>query len=50
VVPANTSGALFGADLSVRVTFHYDFLVLPGFVGTLIGGTDLQAQTTMKYE
>jgi len=42
--------ASFGEDLTVTVTFHYDFLVLPGFVGSLIGGTDLRAETTMKYE
>ena len=48
VVPLDTGGQLFGADLSVTVTFHYDFLVLPNFVLNLIG--DLQAQTTMKYE
>ena len=50
VDPEDTSGATFGNDLTVTVTFHYDFLVLPNFVGALVGGTDLQAQTTMKYE
>ncbi len=48
--PADATGAVFGDDLTVTVTFHYDFLVLPAFVGSLIGGTDLHAQTTMKYE
>jgi Flp pilus assembly protein TadG len=48
--PVDTSGALFGEDLSVTVTFHYDFLVLPEFIGFLVGGTDLKAETTMKYE
>ena len=50
VTPDPTQGAQFGEDLVVTVTFHYDFLVLPNFVGALIGGTDLQAETTMKYE
>jgi len=50
VNPADTGGSTFGQDLVVTVTFHYDFLVLPNFVGALIGGTDLQAETTMKYE
>jgi hypothetical protein len=48
--PAITSGALFGQDLSVDVSFHYDFLVLPNFLGDLFGGFDLRAHTTMKYE
>jgi Flp pilus assembly protein TadG len=48
--PTNTSGALFGTDLTVTVTFHYDFLVLPNFMAFLVGGSDLQAETTMKYE
>ena len=42
--------ATFGDDLTVTVSFQYDFLVLPGFIGSLIGGTDLRAETTMKYE
>jgi Flp pilus assembly protein TadG len=50
VVPQTTSGALFGQDLSVMVEFQYDFLVLPNFLGALVGGTNLRAQTTMKYE
>lgn len=50
IEPTDPSGALFGDDLTVTVTFHYDFLVVPAFVGSLIGGTDLHAQTTMKYE
>jgi hypothetical protein len=32
------------------VTFQYDFLVLPSFIGSLVGGTNLRAETTMKYE
>jgi Flp pilus assembly protein TadG len=50
VDPDDTSGAVFGDDLTVTVTFHYDFLVLPNFIGTLFGGTTLHAQMTMKYE
>ena len=48
--PVETSGALFGEDLSVDVSFHYDFLVFPNFLGDLFGGLDLRAHTTMKYE
>jgi len=50
VDPSDTNGAKFGEDLSVTVSFQYDFLVLPNFVGALVGGTNLQAQTSMKYE
>ncbi len=45
-----TSGALFGDNLTVRVSFRYDFLVLPNFVGELAGATDLVATAMMKYE
>jgi Flp pilus assembly protein TadG len=51
--PATTvtfAGQSFGDDLAVEVTFHYDFLVLPNFIATFLGGTDLRAHTTMKYE
>lgn len=50
VNPDPTSGTAFGDDLTVEVAFHYDFLVLPGFISDFLGGTDLRARTTMKYE
>ena len=49
VSPSPTGGA-FGEDLTVLVTFRYQFLVLPQFLGDLTGITDLQATTMMKYE
>jgi Flp pilus assembly protein TadG len=51
--PATTvsaTGTSFGNDLTVTVTFPYDFLVLPNFIGDLAGGITLEAWTTMKYE
>ena len=48
--PLITSGSVFGEDLRVDVTFHYDFLILPSFLADLTGGLDLAAHTTMKYE
>jgi Flp pilus assembly protein TadG len=42
--------ASFGEDLTVAVTFDYDFLVVPGFITSLAGGANLRAETTMKYE
>jgi len=49
-VTPDPAGGSFGDDLTVEVEFHYDFLVLPGFIADLFGGTDLRARTTMKYE
>jgi Flp pilus assembly protein TadG len=47
---ATPDGTDFGDDLTVTVTFHYDFLVLPNFLAFLVGGQTLEARTTMKYE
>ena len=49
-VEPDPTGGTFGQDLTVTVTFHYDFFALPAFITSLLGGTDLVAQTTMKYE
>ena len=46
----NSSGTSFGDDLTVTVTYDYDFLVLPKFISNLMGGLTLTAQTVMKYE
>jgi hypothetical protein len=40
----------FGDDLTVTVTYNYDFLVLPDFVAGLTGVQTLVAQTVMKME
>lgn len=45
-----STGQSFGDDLTVEVTFHYDFLLLPNFIANFMGGTDLRAHTTMKME
>jgi Flp pilus assembly protein TadG len=39
-----------GTSLSVTVTYHYDFLVIPNFITSLIGGIDLVAETVMRLE
>ncbi|MCK9275463.1 MAG: pilus assembly protein [Syntrophales bacterium] len=39
-----------GDDLTVRVTYHYDYLLIPGFIAQLAGGIDLVAQTVMRME
>lgn len=43
-------GLNFSDDLTVNVTYHYDFLVLPDFIGSLIGGTNLTARAVMRME
>ena len=40
----------FGDDLTVTVTYDYDFLVLPNFVASLTGMQTLVATTVMKME
>ena len=37
-------------NLTVNVTYTYDFLVLPNFVTGIVGNMNLAAQTTMRME
>ena len=46
----NSGGTSFGDDLTVTVTYDYDFLALSKFISSLAGGLTLSAQTVMKYE
>jgi Flp pilus assembly protein TadG len=39
-----------GDPLTVTIGYHYDFLVLPGFINALVGGIDLTARTVMRME
>jgi Flp pilus assembly protein TadG len=39
-----------GTDLTVRVSYQYDYLLLPNFVGGLAGPVNLTGQTTMVKE
>ena len=50
ISPASRDGLPFGYDLTVTVTYRYDFLVLPSFMTTPIGPINLVAQTLMKLE
>lgn len=43
-------GAGAGDPLTVSVDYHYDFLVLPNFIASLVGGLDLSAVTVMRME
>lgn len=39
-----------GSELTVTVSYQYDYLLLPGFVGGLIGPVNLTGQTIMVKE
>ena len=39
-----------GQPLTVTVGYHFDFIVLPNFISSLIGGIDLSAITVMRME
>ena len=49
-VTVTRSGNETGDDLTVTVGYHYDFLVLPNFISTLMGGLNLSAVTVMRME
>ena len=44
------SGNSSGDPLIVRVSYRYDFLVLPNFISTLTSGINLVAETVMRME
>ena len=46
----HAGGTSFGNDLSVTVSYDYEFLVLPKFVESLTGEIQLSARSVMKYE
>lgn len=50
VTPGDLTGMAFGEDLTVLVSYNYEFLVLPNFVASLGGVKTLNAQTVMKME
>jgi hypothetical protein len=51
VIPQFPASLIFGQDLTVEVTWQYDFLLLPNFsIGALANLLTLRARTVMKYE
>lgn len=42
--------ALFGQDLTVKVTYNYEFLVIPNFIPVINKLRPMTAQTVMRYE
>lgn len=47
---AQTTKPGSGDDLTVIVTYQYDYLVLPNFVTGIVGNINLAAETTMRME
>ena len=41
---------LSGDPLTVTVNYNYDFLVMPSFINSLLGGIQLSANTVMRME
>lgn len=48
--PPNPETLPSGQLLTVTVTYHYDYLLMPAFLSDLVGGIDLVANTTMRAE
>jgi hypothetical protein len=48
--PEELSDIQRGDDLTVTVSYNYEFLVLPNFVASLGGVKTIQAQTVMRME
>ena len=51
VVPDPSGAPVCGDDLTVSVTYYYDFLLIPNFLpGLSQAGLDLSANVMMRYE
>jgi len=49
-VTIERTGETFSNNLTVRVQYHYNFLIFPKFVGSFSTGINLTSQTVMKFE
>ncbi len=50
VSPSDRTGLPYGTDLTVTVSYQYEFLVLSNLVDSLVGPVELQATAVMKLE
>ncbi len=50
IEPADRTGMVFGQDVTVTVTYNYDFLMLPNFVADFAGVQTLATTTVMKMQ
>jgi Flp pilus assembly protein TadG len=44
------TGTSAGDSLTVTVKYKYDFLVLPNFIASLVGGIEIAGETIMRME
>lgn len=49
-ITVNRTSDLSGDPLTVTVNYNYDFLVMPSFINSLLGGIQLSANTVMRME
>ena len=49
-ITVNRTSDLSGDPLTVTVNYNYDFLVMPSFINSLLGGIQLSADTVMRME
>ena len=49
-ITVGRTGDLSGDPLTVTVSYNYDFLVMPSFINSLLGGIQLSADTVMRME
>jgi len=50
IIVDQSEGTEAGDPLTVSAKYHYDFLVLPGFISSLTGGLDIGARAIMRME
>ena len=50
IIPPFANRTTAGDYVTVRLTYHYDFLFIPTFVTNLIGGVDLIEEAVMRLE
>lgn len=50
ITPAAPAAIVSGQLVTVDVSYHYDYLLLPGFVSDLAGGITFHGVTTMRAE
>jgi Flp pilus assembly protein TadG len=50
ITPPDPTQVPSGNPITVTVTYHYDFLIVPAFISNFLGGINLVGATTMRAE
>jgi hypothetical protein len=50
IIPPFANRTTAGGYVTLRLTYHYNFLLIPNFVTSLIGGVDLIEEAVMRLE